>query len=108
MGSVQDDLTALFCGRFGGDCSLDSMLDHALGAFKTPGLRDLGHSEPYFHNGSRPDLEEVIRFYARQSIQARAGDIRNPDRELLRIFIDGRDVPPLAAFLRSLNEDLKN
>lgn len=28
-------------------------LDQAIARFKTPGLRDLGHSEPFMHNGQR-------------------------------------------------------
>ncbi|MDX1979232.1 MAG: RICIN domain-containing protein [Bryobacteraceae bacterium] len=35
------------------------------GAFKTPGLRNIALTGPYFHNGSRASLEEVIEFYNR-------------------------------------------
>lgn len=33
------------------------------GAFKTPGLRDIERTAPYFHNGSARSLEEVVDFY---------------------------------------------
>ncbi|MDO9713385.1 cytochrome-c peroxidase [Paracraurococcus lichenis] len=36
---------------------------HALFAFKTPGLRDVGRRAPYMHNGSLPTLESVVEFY---------------------------------------------
>jgi cytochrome c peroxidase len=35
------------------------------GAFKTPTLRNIALTGPYFHNGSRASLEEVIEFYNR-------------------------------------------
>lgn len=34
-----------------------------LGAFKTPGLRDVGLTGPYMHNGSLKSLLDVIEFY---------------------------------------------
>ncbi len=33
------------------------------GSFKTPGLRNLTLTGPYFHNGSKKSIEEVIDFY---------------------------------------------
>ncbi len=36
------------------------------GAFRTPGLRGLSRTAPYFHDGSRADLSSVIRFYSRR------------------------------------------
>jgi cytochrome c peroxidase len=37
-----------------------SEIEHA---FKTPGLRELGRSAPYMHNGSLARLEDVVRHY---------------------------------------------
>lgn len=34
-----------------------------LGAFKTPSLRELGRTDPYFHDGRASSLAEVIEFY---------------------------------------------
>ena len=34
------------------------------GAFKTPGLRNVEFTGPYFHNGSAKTLQEVVEFYA--------------------------------------------
>jgi len=79
--------------------------DESLARFKTPGLRDLGHSAPYFHDGSRDDLEGVIRFYRAISEQTRSGGVRNPDPELEGIFLGDEDVRPLIRFLMSLDED---
>jgi len=43
------------------------------GAFKTPTLRNVSLTQPYFHNGSRFTLEQVVEFYNR------GGDRRGPD-----------------------------
>jgi cytochrome c peroxidase len=43
------------------------------GAFKTPSLRNVALTQPYFHNGSRFTLEQVVDFYNR------GGDRRGPD-----------------------------
>jgi len=46
--------------------------DH--GAFKTPGLRNVGLTAPYFHNGGKAKLEDVVDFYNR------GGDFANPEK----------------------------
>jgi hypothetical protein len=43
------------------------------GAFKTPILRNVGLTPPYFHNGSAATLDQVIEFYNR------GGNRRGPD-----------------------------
>lgn len=43
------------------------------GAFKTPTLRNVSLTQPYFHNGSRYTLEQVVEFYNR------GGDRRGPE-----------------------------
>jgi len=83
----------------------DALLDAAVARFKTPGLRDLGHSNPYMHNGAFDTLEQAVGFYVGVSAQQRAGTLRNGDRALAAIELSPADVQALAAFLRSLNED---
>jgi cytochrome c peroxidase len=83
----------------------DARLAAAVGLFKTPGLRDLGHSAPYLHTGGFDTIEDVVRFYMRTTALARAGLLRNGAPELTRMEIGEADVAPLAAFLRSLDED---
>jgi cytochrome c peroxidase len=80
-------------------------LEAAVALFKTPGLRDLGHSSPYLHTGTADTLEDVVRTYERASSLARAGSLRNGAVEVGRMSISANDVAPLAAFLRALNED---
>lgn len=81
------------------------LLDRAIARFKTPGLRDLGHSAPFMHNGQFDRLEQIVDFYREASDLRRAGRLRNGDQELESIRLTDRDVGPLAAFLKSLNED---
>ena len=81
------------------------VLSLTLARFKTPTVRDLGHSNPYLHTGRMNTLEDVIRFYQNFAIKARNGGVRNADPELRNIFLDDSAIAPLAAFLRSLNED---
>ena len=82
-----------------------SVLPYTIGLFKTPTVRDLSSSEPYLHTGRMDTIEDVINFYENTSIQARAGLVRNGDPQLSGVFMDTNAIVPLAAFLRSLNED---
>ncbi|MBX3331336.1 MAG: hypothetical protein KF722_13085 [Nitrospira sp.] len=82
-----------------------ALLDRAIARFKTPGLRDLSHSEPFMHNGQFDTLENIIDFYIEVSNQSRAGTLRSGDIQLRGIALKPNDVAPLVAFLKSLNED---
>ncbi|MBA5865326.1 MAG: hypothetical protein GDA67_01360 [Nitrospira sp. CR1.3] len=90
---------------FAGSCSAQALLPSSVAVFKTPGLRDLGHSAPYMHNGQFDTLEQIVNFYRGSSDLQRAGRLRNGDRELAGVHLTDQDVGPLAAFLRALNED---
>jgi hypothetical protein len=92
-------------GRATGVTTVAEQLPLSIARFKTAGLRDLGQSAPYFHTGGAADLEAAVRHYVTTSAMARAGSVRNGDRELARIAIGESDAAALAAFLRALNED---
>lgn len=81
------------------------LLPRTIALFKTPSLRGLAFSGPYLHHGKADTLEEVIEFYIRTSRLARDGKVRNAAPELSGILLKDDDIAPLAAFLRSLNED---
>jgi hypothetical protein len=107
----QDALADMICrslrscaGRRG---QPDRLLDAGLGLFKTSGLRDLGHSDPYLHTGRMDSLEDVINFYRDAATAERAGLLRNGAHELAGIALLPEDVAPLAAFLRALDEDYR-
>lgn len=86
-------------------CRRAALLEEAIARFKTPGLRDLGHSGPYLHTGQADTLEQVVGLYGRFAALARAGTMRNPAPQLAGIALVPDDVRALAAFLRALNED---
>ena len=70
------------------------------GAFKTPTLRDISQSGPYFHNGSVETLEEAVDFMV-------DGGQDNPslDRENLKAAdLSDEEKADLIAFLESLDE----
>jgi cytochrome c peroxidase len=48
------------------------------GAFKTPMLRNVKYTAPYFHNGEAPKLEDVVEFYDR------GGDFPQKDQPVIR------------------------
>ena len=53
------------------DCTVDPSFDWSKerelvdGSMKTPGLRNVGLTPPYFHFGGYSNLRDVVRFYAR-------------------------------------------
>jgi hypothetical protein len=87
-------------------CPADgALLDEAIARFKTPGLRDLGHSAPYMHKGLFVTLDNAVGFYRGSSSAKRAGTLRNGANKLQGIALLPADIAPLVAFLKSLDED---
>ena len=107
MPNPQAKIRAILCDEhLPGACPADSvLLDEAIARFKTPGLRDLGHSAPYMHNGLFVTLDNAVGFYLGSSSAARAGTLRNGANALQGIALLPTDIAPLVAFLKSLNED---
>ncbi len=103
---VQSQLRRMLCENR--PCDPKLQLPRTIALFRTPGLRDLGHSAPYLHTGRMTTVEDVLHFYIRMSALARDGQLRNADPELSRISLDEQDIAALAAFLRSLDEDYDN
>ncbi|HEX4309191.1 MAG TPA: hypothetical protein VHZ25_04135 [Acidobacteriaceae bacterium] len=100
----QANLKTVVCAA-GGDCSVDQGLAQTIAEFKTPTLRDLEDSAPYFHNGSRLTFDEVVSFYINSSALAHAGNLRNAPMQFAGMSISQADLPALVAFLKSLTED---
>ncbi len=100
----QVNLKAFVCAA-GKDCSVDQGLASAISLFKTPILRDMADSAPYFHNGSRNTLQDVVAFYIEMSALAKVGQMRNAPPEFQNMSISSADINALAAFLASLTED---
>jgi cytochrome c peroxidase len=76
------------------------------GAFKTPTLRNIDLTGPYFHNGGQLTLEQVVQFYARGT------DFHDPNFHDGDVDVEGvpeingdrTRVRAVAAFLRSLTD----
>jgi cytochrome c peroxidase len=100
----QANLATFVCAT-GKDCSVDQGLASTIAQFKTPVLRDLEDSAPYFHNGSAFKLNDVIEFYIRSSKLAHSGLLRNEPAEFANMSLSEADVTALVAFLQSLTED---
>jgi cytochrome c peroxidase len=100
----QENLKAFVC-RAGKDCSVDQGLASTIAQFKTPVLRDLEDSAPYFHNGSAATFNDVINHYMTLSELARAGAMRNAPPEFANMSLSQDDMAALVAFLHSLTED---
>ncbi|MCB9742075.1 MAG: hypothetical protein H6741_09250 [Alphaproteobacteria bacterium] len=71
-----------------------------LGAFKTPGLREVAHTAPYMHGGHFETLTEVVEHYnAVQELPVQG----HREELLLPLGLSDRDIADLVAFLESLS-----
>jgi len=89
--AIQSNLSSL--GRF-----LVTRQDADIGAFKTPGLRNLLMTAPYFHDGSHPTLWDVMDHYNK------GGDHDDPflDKDMQPLALKEAEIDDLVAFLASL------
>jgi len=71
------------------------------GTFRTPSLRNVALTAPYFHDGSRATLQDVIGFYIRGG-----NPVRYRDKEIQSIWLSGQDRADLQAFLESLTGEM--
>ena len=76
----------------------------SLGAFKTPTLRNLTGTDPYFHDGAAATLEDAVRAKIEVAKLAQAGKLPWVDPEIQKIQLTEADVAPLVAFLRQLHD----
>jgi cytochrome c peroxidase len=68
------------------------------GAFRTPTLREIGQSAPYFHDGSAPRLQDVVDHYIR------GGDVNtNLSASLKPLTLSAQERADLLAFLQALD-----
>jgi cytochrome c peroxidase len=89
--AISTDMSAL--GRF-----LITKKEADIAAFKTPDLRNVLMTAPYFHDGSQETLWDVIDHYNK-------GDgVRNPylDEDIQPLALTEQEIDDLVAFLASL------
>jgi hypothetical protein len=104
MPNPQTNLASIVCAN-SQNCATDQGLATTVAQFKTPTLRDLEDSAPYFHNGSQLTFTDVVQFYIASSQLVRLGALRNPPQEFAGMSINQNDAASLSAFLVSLTED---
>jgi cytochrome c peroxidase len=104
MPHPQANLASVICAN-ATNCAIDQGLATTIAQFKTPTLRDLEDSAPYFHNGSKAKFDDVVNFYIKMSQLARQGKLRNGAAEFAGVSISADDLDALVAFLVSLTED---
>ena len=71
------------------------------GAFKTPTLRDVAKTAPYFHDGSVATLKEAVKLMASGGIDNKWKDGLMIDRNL-----SDKEIDQLVAFLEALTGDV--
>lgn len=83
-----------------------AFLNRMVATFKTPTLRNLTYSQPYFHNGRIGSLASTVAELRELNVLAQSGRIRAVAEEFAASEISGDDVPYLVEFLQALNDDL--
>jgi cytochrome c peroxidase len=91
--AIETDMSEL--GRF-----LVTKQPKDIGAFKTPTLRNLLVTEPYFHDGSQDTLWDTMDHYNK-------GGVQNPflDGGIQRLGLTESEIDDLVAFLATLTSD---
>ena len=80
-----------------------------LGQFRSPNLRNVALTAPYFHNGSVATLREVVEFYnSRDETPERWGPTDYPETvnrvDLGNLGLDSREIDDLVAFMEALTD----
>ena len=74
------------------------------GAFKVPGLRNVELTAPYFHNGGKLTLTQVVEFYNRGG-DFHEQNIDNLDADIENLNLSAEDKTDLVEFLKSLTDE---
>lgn len=74
------------------------------GAFKTPGLRNVELTAPYFHNGGQLTLRQVVDFYNRGG-DFHEQNIDNLDPDIENLGLSNEEKDALVAFMKGLTDE---
>ena len=69
-------------------------------AFKTPTVRDVAKTAPYFHNGAFPTLESVVDFYDKGGGRGLGLDVPHQDPDVRPLRLTPAERQALLRFLR--------
>ena len=85
------------------------------GAFKTPGLRNVELTGPFFHNGGQATLRQVVEFYDRGGDRRSTsgngdttgfdGNPSNLDADITELDLTEQEIDDLVAFMKALTDD---
>ncbi|MEW5726262.1 MAG: cytochrome-c peroxidase, partial [Pseudomonadota bacterium] len=93
---------------------LAALRDAVDGAFKVPTLRNVALTGPYFHNGSRASLEQVVDFYDRGGDRRTVGqgdttgfgiNASNLSPDIVPLGLTAEEKQALVAFLGTLTDE---
>lgn len=70
------------------------------GSYKTPSLRNVAATAPYFHDGSKANLEDVLAHYNSPPNKQHAGA-----HELRKLALSATEIEQLRLFLLTLSEE---
>jgi cytochrome c peroxidase len=102
VSAIEDDPGAAGLDAFGSPIFPAAPGDRANGAFKSPGLRNVELTGPYFHTGGAATLEQELEFYARNG-DVPAGCNLGPG--MGTINLSQQDRAELLEFMKALTDD---
>lgn len=70
-------------------------------AFKSPTLRNLASTAPYFHNGAFASIEEVVDFYDKGGGRAAGAEVPNQDPDVRALSLTPEEKRALLVFLKT-------
>jgi cytochrome c peroxidase len=78
---------------------------YLIDAYKTPTLRNLSRTGPYFHDGSKNSLREVVEFYNMGAERNNYLDpeLRGPDGRTRLLGLTAAEIEALVLFLKAFN-----
>ena len=74
------------------------------GAFKTPSLRNVELTGPYFHNGGQSTLRQVMEFYNRGG-DFHEQNLLNLTPEMFELHLSEPDIDAVVAFMKTLTDE---
>lgn len=78
--------------------------EHFRFSMKTPTIRNIELTGPYFHNGAYPTLEEVMWFYNRGGGLGLGLDIPNQTLPSDQLGLNEKEISDVIAFMKSLTD----
>ena len=102
VSAIEEDPGAAGVDAFGLPLFPGAPNRRADGAFKSPGLRNVELTGPYFHTGGAATLEQVMEFYARNGDVTGGGNLGTG---IGNINLSAQDRNELVAFMRALTDD---